>query len=227
MAGNEPVQMLGLYYNHMAPKFIYSLEDNKILKFILNAGRILTFKPPLKSGQIQTLSAMKQLCRNNSAVMDFFGYSNPLVINIVKAIHEVPELLSPFKNAIRVSSRTGNIPAFVHMDFDEICGGKYLWKNVKDILTEECGWVSPSSDKKALHTSCKIERCKDCSQFIRFYNCKSKIIPFSAIEISLASRNKLNSKDEIIYEMENYLGFTLDEIPECSIMREYLEEQHG
>ena len=31
MAGNEPVQMLGLYYNHMAPKFVYSLDKNKPL----------------------------------------------------------------------------------------------------------------------------------------------------------------------------------------------------
>lgn len=224
MAGNEPVQMLGLYYNHMAPKFIYGLDDNKTLKYLINIGRILTLKPPFKSGQLQTLSAMKQLSAKNSAVMNLFGYTNPLVSNIVKSIQEVPELLLPFKKAIRSSSRTGNIPAFVHLDFDEICDGKYDWKNVKKILAEECGWIPPSSDKKALHTSCKIERCKDCSQFRQFYYCKSKMIPFSAIEISLASRNKLNSKEEIIYEMENFLGFSLDEIPECSIMREYLKE---
>lgn len=224
MAGNEPVQMLGLYYNHMSPKFVYSLSENKALSAIINFGRILTLKPPLKNGQFQTLMTMGQLSRKNSAVMDFFGYSNPLVSNIVKAINEVPELIPPFKKAIRISSRSGNIPAFVHLDFDEICGGKYDWKNVKTILTEECGWVPPSSDKKALHTSCKIERCKDHSQFLRFYNCESKMIPFSALEISLASRNKLNSREEIIYEMENFLGFSLDELPECSVMCDYIKE---
>ena len=224
MAGNEPVQMLGLYYNHMSPKFVYSLSENKALSAIINFGRIITLKPPLKNGQLQTLMTMGQLSRKNSAVMDFFGYSNPLVSNIVKAINEVPELIPPFKKAIRISSRSGNIPAFVHLDFDEICGGKYDWKNVKTILTEECGWVPPSSDKKALHTSCKIERCKDHSQFLRFYNCESKMIPFSALEISLASRNKLNSREEIIYEMENFLGFSLDELPECSVMCDYIKE---
>ncbi|MBE6899276.1 MAG: hypothetical protein E7479_01230 [Ruminococcaceae bacterium] len=224
MAGNEPVQMLGLYYNHMSPKFVYSLSENKALSAIINFGRILTLKPPLKNGQFQTLMTMGQLSRKNSAVMDFFGYSNPLVSNIVKAINEVPELIPPFKKAIRISSRSGNIPAFVHLDFDEICGGKYDWKNVKTTLTEECGWVPPSSDKKALHTSCKIERCKDHSQFLRFYNCESKMIPFSALEISLASRNKLNSREEIIYEMENFLGFSLDELPECSVMCDYIKE---
>lgn len=224
MAGNEPVQMLGLYYNHMSPKFVYTLSENKSLSFFINLGRILTLKPPLKNGQLQTLMTMGQLSRKDGAIMDFFGYSNPLVTNIVKAISEVPELMPPFKKAIRVSSRSGNIPAFVHMDFDEICGGKYDWKNVKNILVEECGWVPPSSDKKSLHTSCKIERCKDHSQFIRFYNCESKMIPFSALEISLAGRNRLNSKDEIIYEMEHFLGFSLDELPECSVMCDYIKE---
>ena len=225
MAGNEPVQMLGLYYNHMSPKFVYHLGENKFLSGLINFGRIITLHPPLKSGQIQTLMTMKQLSKKSSIVMDFFGYSNPLVSNIVKAISEVPELLPPFKKAIRSSSRSGNIPAFVHLDFDEICGGKYDWKNVKKILVEECGWVPSASDKKALHTSCKIERCKDHSQFIRFYNCKSKMIPFSALEISLASRNNLNSKEEIMYEMEHFLGFSLEEIPECSVMCEYFKEK--
>ncbi len=225
MAGNEPVQMLGLYYNHMAPEFVYHLGENKLLSGLINFGRIITFHKPFKAGQLQTLMTMKQLSRKNSFIMDFFGYSNPLVSNIVKAISEVPELLPPFRRAIKSSSRSGNIPAFLHLDFDEICGGKYDWKNVKKILIEECGWVPPDSDKKSLHTSCKIERCKDHSQFIRFYNCKSRMIPFSALEISLASRNNLNSKEEIMYEMEHFLGFSLEKPPECSLMRDYIEEK--
>ncbi|MBQ6877514.1 MAG: hypothetical protein IJO22_03820 [Oscillospiraceae bacterium] len=225
MAGNEPVQMLGLYYNHMAPKFIYGLDKNKLLSGIINFGRIITLRPPFKPGQLQTLTTMRQLARKNSAVMDLFGYSNPLVSNVVKAIHEVPELLLPFKKAIKQSSRTGNIPAFVHFDFNEICGGTYNWNNVKHILVEECGWVPPDETKKALHTSCKIERCKDHSQFVRFYHCKTKMIPFSSLEISLASRNNLASKEDIIYEMENLLGFSLEEIPECVLMHEYLEDK--
>ena len=225
MAGNEPVQMLGLYYNHMSPKFVYNLDKNKWLNALVNFGRVVTFHPPFKPGQLQTLMTMKQLSKNDSKIMDLFGYSNPLVSNIVKAIGEVPELMPPFKNAIRVSSRSGNIPAFVHLDFNEICGGKYDWKNVKNILIEECGWIPPSEDKKALHTSCKIERCKDRSQFIRFYTCKSKMIPFSALEISLASQNTLNLKEAIMYEMEHCLGFSLEELPECSLMCDYLEDK--
>lgn len=50
------------------------------------------------------------------------------------------------------------------------------------------------------------------------------MIPFSAIEISLASRDKNISREQAVYEIENTLGFSLTEIPECRIMREFFEE---
>ena len=147
---------------------------------------------------------------------------NELVSNIVEAIHTVPELLPPLKRSIRRSSWTGNVPAFVHLDLDKICNGKYDLNKVKNILINECGWVAPDDENKALHTSCKIEKCKDYTQFLRFYHCKSKMIPFSAIEFSLASKNCGRTKEESLYEMQNLLGFSLNEIPECKIMREFL-----
>ena len=109
--------------------------------------------------------------------------------------------------------------------FDKISGGTYDWNKIKSILVEECGWVAPDEKDKALHTSCKIERCKDHTQFVRFYHCKSKMIPFSALEFSLASKKCGRSREESLYEMEHFLGFSLREIPECAIMREFLEEQ--
>ncbi len=222
LAGNEPVQMKGLYYNHMAPRIAYKFAESRGLTFLFNLGRVLTFHPPLKQGQFQTLMTMKQLAYGDSLVQRLSGYSNPLVSNIVKALHSVPEFLPPLKRAICRSSWTGNVPAFVHFDFDRISGGKYDWNKVKDILVKECGWVAPSDENKALHTSCKIEKCKDYSQFVRFYHCKSKMIPFSAIEISLASRNCGRTKEEMIYEMEHLLGFSLEEISECALMRAHV-----
>ncbi len=53
---------------------------------------------------------------------------------------------------------------------------------------------------------------------------KSDMIPFSALEISLASRDKALSRAEAIAELNAALGFSLDEIPECAIMREYFEQ---
>ena len=224
VAGNEPVQMLGLYYNHMAPPIAYTFARNRFLTFLMNVGRILTLQPPLKQGQFQTLMTMKQLAYGDHPVKKLSGYESELVSNIVEAIRAVPELLPPFKRSIRHSSRTGNIPAFVHFDLDKITGGIYDWNKVKSILIEECGWVPSEDENKALHTSCKIEKCKDHTQFVRFYHCKSKMIPFSALEFSLASKKCGRSKEEMLYEMEHLLGFSLEEIPECAIMQQFLGE---
>lgn len=221
LAGNEPAQILGLYYNHIAPRIAYTFPQNHLLTFLYNAGRVLTLHPPLKQGQIQTLMTMKQLAWGNTAIQKASGYTNELVTHIVEAIHALPELLPPLKRSIRRSSRTGHVPAFVHFDLDAIAGGTYDWNRVKDILREECGWVAPTADQKALHTSCAIEKCKDHSQFLRFYHCRSKMIPFSALEISLASRSCGRSREEVMYEMEHLLGFSLEAPAECALMREF------
>lgn len=226
LAGNEPVQMLGLYYNHIAPKIAYTFAKNKPLTLLYNLGRILTLHPPLRQGQIQTLMTMKQIAYNDNPIKKLSGYSSELVSNVVKSIHEIPEILKPFKRSILRSSFTGNVPAFVHLDMDRIAGGKYDWKNVKDILTTECGWIAPDDKNKALHTSCKIEKCKDFSQFSRFYHCRSKMIPFSALEISLASRNSERSREDIISEMQDSLGFSLEKLPECEIMKDFLRGEN-
>lgn len=223
-AGNEPVQVLGLYYNHMAPPIAYSFAKSRALPFLMNVGRVLTLRPPLKQGQFQTLMTMKQLAYGDTLIKRLSGYESELVSNIVKAIHTVPSLLPPFKKSIRRSSRTGNVPAFIHFDLDKITGGIYDWNEVKNILVRECGWVAPEEKNKALHTSCSIEKCKDHTQFLRFYHCKSKMIPFSALEFSLASKHCGRTKEEMLYEMEHLLGFSLAEIPECAIMRQFLED---
>lgn len=222
VAGNEPAQLLGLYFNHMAPEIAYSFAENKILNTLLNTGRILTLHPPFKKGQFQTLSVMKQLAFGDSKIKNMAGYYNELVYNVCEAIKEVPGILTPLKKAIRTSSWSGNIPAFIQVDFDEICGGTYHWNKIKDIIIRECGWVAPEESDKGLHTSCKIEKCKENSQFVRFYYMRSSMIPFSALEIAIASQNKNLSREEAIAEINASLGFSLDEIPECAVMREYV-----
>ncbi len=225
LAGNEPVQVLGLYYNHMAPKIAYAFSDSKVLQAFSNLGRIVTLRPPLKRGQFQTLATMRQLAYGDSFLMKLTGYQNELVSHVVTAIHEVPELLEPLKKALKESERSGKIPAFIHLDMDEISGGSYDWRKVKEQIVRECGWVPPDQEGKALHTSCKIEKCKEYSQFIRFYHCRSRMIPFSALEMSLASQGRNLGREEAICEMENELGFSLTEVPECAIMRAFLEEE--
>ncbi len=221
VAGNEPAQMTGLYYNHMAPSIAYTFADNKALNLLFNIGRAIALRPPLKRGQFQTLATMKQLAYGDNLFKNLAGYKNLLVSNIVEAIGEIPEITSPLKRAIKSSSRSGNIPAFVHVDLDEICGGVYDWRKIKDVITDECGWVAPDQTDKGLHTSCKIEKCKEYSQFIRFYNMESTMIPFSALEISIASRKNNLSRADALAELKESLGFSLSEIPECCIMKEY------
>ena len=223
IAGNEPAQMLGLYYNHMAPKIAYRFHRNKLLNLAINLGRIITLHPPFKSGQFHALATMKQLAYGNR-LLGRSKYRNELVSNITEAIHTSPSVVAPLKRAIRSSSWSGNIPAFVQVDLNEICGGVYDWRATKDVIAAECGWVPPERNAKGLHTSCRIEKCKEYTQFRRFYEMKSSMIPFSALELSLASRDKNLSREQAMAELEMELGFSPDEVPECAIMREYFEK---
>ncbi len=225
VAGNEPAQLLGLFYNRMAPEIAYRFADSKGLNFLVNLGRVFTFRPPLKRGQFHTLTTMKQLAYGTSAFVKRSGYRNELVENVTAAIHTVPHMVEPLKRSVRRSASSGNIPAFVQVDFDKISGGKYDWTKIKDEIAEKCGWVAPEDSGKGLHTSCKIERCKEYSQFIRFYNMQSTMIPFSALEISLASRNGNITREQAVYEIENTMGFSLEEIPECEIMKGFFENE--
>lgn len=223
VAGNEPAQLVGLYFNRMAPEIVYSFPENKFLNFLVNTGRVLTLHPPLKKGQFHTLATMKQLAYGDNPVKKLTGYKNQLLTNVCEAIKEVPEILKPLKRAIRSSSRTGNIPAFVQVDLNDVCGGVYDWQKIKDLIVKECGWVPPEQTDKGLHTSCKIEKCKEYSQFTRFYRMKSTMIPFSALEIAIASGRNNTPRDKAIEELNSSLGFSLEEIPECAIMKEYLK----
>lgn len=223
VVGNETAQILGLYYNRMAPKFAYSFAENKFLNALINVGRMLTLRPPLKKGQFHTLATMKQLAYGDNPIKNLFGYKNPLVSNVTNSIKQIPLMVKPLKTAIRHSSFSGNIPRFVQVDFDYICNGKYDWKKIKDLIVKECGWVAPDETDKGLHTSCKIEKCKEYSQFKRFYNMQSDMIPFSALEISLASGRGNTERENAIAEINSALGFSLEEIPECEIMKEYLK----
>lgn len=224
IAGNEPAQLIGLYYNHMAPKIAYSFSENRLLNFMINVGRVLTLRPPLKKGQLHTLETMKQLAYGDNRLKNLAGYYNELVANVSQAVRSVPEIVKPLKRAIKSSSRSGNIPAFVQVDLDVVAGGKYEWSKIKDIIIKECGWVAPSVNNKGLHTSCCIERCKEYTQFKRFYDMKSTMIPFSALEIALGSRDKNVPREQAMAELREQLGFSLEEIDECAIMKDYINK---
>lgn len=222
--GNEPVQMLNLYYNHLAPKAAFNQNNHRILNKVINAFRILTFRKPLRLGQFHTLSTMRQLAYGDSVIKKIAGYNNSLVSHVTESIKEADHLLEPLKKALKKSSRTAEFPAFVHIDFNDIYDGNYDWTLVKETLKKEIGWVGPASETKGLHTSCNIETCKENSQFLNFYKKKSKIIPFSAIEISLATRFRNITKEEGMAELKSHMGFSLGEVSSCKVIKEYMKK---
>lgn len=92
---------------------------------------------------------------------------------MVLSIHEVEHLVKPLRRSIRRSSRTGNIPAFIHIDLNDICDGNYDWQKVKEIIINEVGWVAPDDEFKGLHTSCQIENAKNIRNSNAFIICKA------------------------------------------------------
>lgn len=224
VVGNEPVQMLNLYFNRFAPKIAYQEKTHRWMLRLTNIGRILTFKKPLKLGQLHTLLTMKQLAYKDPWFKRFSSYKHEILSNILRAFDEVPQLRTSLKHAIKKSSRSARIPAFVQIDFNDISDGHYDWRNIQDTIKQSIGWVGPDDETKGLHTSCQIEKCKDHTQFKRFYTMKSQMIPFSAIEVSLASSGKHITKEEAIHEIKHHLGFSLKEESDCKIMMDYLNE---
>jgi hypothetical protein len=167
---------------------------------------------------------MRQLAFGDSFFKKISGYKNVFLSNVIESLHEVPAIVKPLKRAVRVSSLTGNIPAFVHVDFNKISpGGVYKWEEVKSLLVEEAGWAPPAATAKGLHTSCSIEKCKEHTQFVRFYRMESPMIPFSAIELALVTRDKNLTREQAIAEIKHHLGFSLTPPVECALMEAYMD----
>ena len=78
---------------------------------------------------------------------------------------------------------------------------------------------------QGLHTSCSIERCKEHSQFQRFRACESRVIPFSALEMALASRKSSVSREEALQEIRSALGFRDEPVCEYRLIQKMLEEK--
>ncbi|MDP3130095.1 MAG: hypothetical protein Q8N15_02050 [Bacillota bacterium] len=219
--GNEPVQMKNLWFQHIAPLSAYDERAHRALSVAINILRVLTLRKPLRRGQAETLFAMRALAYGEPKLKRWSGYVNPLQDDAMTSMRMIPGLLKPFRRAIRRSAWTGRIPAMVHIDMDDAAEG-YDWAKVKTLMTERIGWVGPASLEKGLHTSCKIEKCKEYTQFIRFREMKSTVIPFSAVELAIASREGNVTREEAKREMEHHLGFSLSRVPECAIMEAYL-----
>lgn len=166
---------------------------------------------------------VRQLAFGRSPVTKLLKYKNQLVENTCTSLAQAPDFLAPFQRAVKSAWRKAALPALVHIDFDDASGGVYDWAEVKELLTREIGWVDASAEGKGLHTSCKIERCKEWSQFTRFLDMESAMIPFSAIELSLASAAGSVSREQAKAELRHHTGFFMEEPPENRMVTDFLK----
>lgn len=221
--GNEPAQCKNLIYNGMAPAFYFKPWVQKAARLGYNAGRVLTLRRPFRPGGMELYQTVRQLAFGRSPVTKLFRYKNELVENTCASLAQAPEFLAPFRAAVRRAGKTGRLPSLVHIDFDAAAGGVYCWDGVKELLTREIGWVDAPEAGKGLHTSCSIERCKEWSQFMRFQAMETAMIPFSAIELSIASAAGSVDRDAAIRELKVHSGFTEDMPEEHKLMTDALE----
>lgn len=223
--GNEPAQCKNLIYNGMAPAFYFKPWIQRAARWGYNVGRVCTFRRPFQVGQMELYQTVRQLAFGQSPVTRLVRYKNELVENTCKSLAAAPEFLAPFREAVRKAGRTGRLPGLVHVDFDANGGSVYRWEAVKELLGREIGWVDAPEEDKGLHTSCSIEQCKEWSQFQRFWDMETQMIPFSAIEMSLASAAGSVDREKAIRELKTCSGFTRDMPRSHGAMTAFLDGQ--
>lgn len=197
--GNEPAQCKALLFNQMAPAMAFQPWAQTLWRLGVNGKRLFTGRKPFRPGQAELDQLMGMLAFGRTGLSARFP--NEFMDTVAEAFRAAPELLLPFQEAVRQSRRTGDLPALVHVDLSELEGG-YHWQEVKDLLRRELGWVEPDR-QRGLHTSCQIERCKEHAQWVRFREMESTLIPFSALELSLAVNEGALSREEALEELRH------------------------
>lgn len=204
--GNEPVQMLNLLFNNMSPAIAFRAGWQVAGAFLFNVGRLLTFRKPLGKGKMQTYFTMRTLAKGPVWAKDPEGkYQNEQIHNVFEALKEAPEIMKPFENCLKKSFAKGEFPALVHVDFNEVADG-YDWNGIKNLIEKEAAWIG--ADGKGLHTSCDIEKCKEYSQLVRFREMRSRVVPYSAIELSLAVSSGSVTREDAMRELSEQSGFS-------------------
>ena len=220
--GNEPAQCRNLIYNGMAPPITFRPGIQRLARWGVNLGRLLTLRRPFKAGQMELFFTVRQLAFGPAGIVKAIGWRNELVENTAASLAMAPDFLAPFQTAVRQAERSGTLPGLVHVDLDDAAGGRYDWADVKELLSKEIGWVDAPAKDKGLHTSCSIEKCKEWSQFSRFRDMESTILPFSAVELALASGSGSVDRETAISELKHHSGFTGKPPAEWEVMVEAL-----
>lgn len=205
--GNEPSQMYNLIFNNISPVAAFRPRVQNAGRFLINIARLISFRKPFKAGEMQTYFTVRTLAKGTPLYSSGEGkYHNEQVHNVFKALADEKEFMQPFRESVKRSWRTGNIPELVHVDLAEISGG-YKWSEIKNVIKRETGWEDSAEPDKGLHTSCSIERCKEFTQFTRFKEMRSRVIPYTAIEMAIAVRDGNVSREDAMREILTSTGF--------------------
>jgi len=205
--GNEPAQIKNLIYNNITPKFIFNKYVQALITLVFNIGRMACIKKPLKLGQIEMLLLVKGLIIDPKwANSSTSRYQNEFSNHARIAINEGGAFIEKFRKYIKISER-GHIPSLIQIDFNVLDTQNYNWENAKEMIRKELNWVDTSSENKGLHTSCKIEKCKEHSQLAKFRDMETRCIPFSAIELSVAVLEGATTREKALHEVKTHCGF--------------------
>lgn len=230
LLGNEPTQMISHIYNNISKKIMYKKWAQSLFRVYYNTARLLTFKKPLKKGQIEFLILLENLAYGKARFIKSKIGDTSLIANIHESLKAAPNFINKLRNEVEKASKDGNLPCLIHMDFNKISKksfssnkileDSYDWNRVKKILEENLNWKGQKD--KLLHTSCDIESCKDYTQFIQFKNMETLIIPLSALEMSIAVNMKSISRQDAIKELKNKSGFRSTPPSESKIMEDLI-----
>lgn len=221
--GTEPAQCKNFIYNGFAPPFYYRPWIQAAARLGFNLWRTVTLRPPMGPGEVECYMMMRQYLTPPGSGRKGLLH-NEMMDNIAAALAQAPQLLRPFRETVERAGRKGGLPNLVHLDLDAAAGGVYCWNEIKETLAREIGWVDAPMEGKGLHTSCAIERCKEYSQMISFRNMESRVIPFSAVEMALASSSGAVGRAEAIRELKEHSGFTPEPPPEWAEMVAFFQE---
>lgn len=216
VSGNEPAQPINLIFNNLSPKTFYNPLFQMLFRALYNMVRIFKGLKPLKKGRMEMLLLLETLAFGQPRYISAKTVRNPMIRNIHETLKEADVLITSFRKEVEQASLDGNIPALIHIDFNDIIkscmnnvlSDGYVWKDIKALLTDKAGWIDSGNTDSGLHTSCKIERCKDFSQYQSFKAMESDIIPFSALELSVAVNLGSLTREDAIKEIRYNSGFT-------------------
>ncbi len=217
--GNEPAQPINLLFNRLSPKILYNPIFQTIYRTLYNIIRIFRGKKKLIKGQIEMLLLLETLAFGKPDYIKTNTIRNPLIRNIHESLKQAEIFMGKFQQTVKQSSIDGNIPALIHIDFNEILPDGYVWKDIKTLLKEKAGWNDSSKENISLHTSCQIEKCKEFSQYQSFKDMNSDIIPFSALELSIAVNLGSLTREDAIREIKFNSGFSDTAPAETEIMK--------